>query len=105
VSMSHLIASSSVKKLQQAAKTALAVQDACNLSGVARSFVEALDAIRNSVDYTRTQSLNEHPIVTLFVAKLASLNGSDCLCCACTSVYSRAAKACEEIANGQGVTP
>lgn len=69
--------------LQQAAQTALDVQDACNLSGVVRSFEEVVvnaiwpEARRlgKGTDY-----INTHPIVTLFLDKLTSLNQSQCSC-------------------------
>ncbi len=69
--------------IQQAAKTALECQDACNLSGVLASFKEIVheviwpEARRLGKG---TEFVNTHPIVTLFLDKLASLNRSQCLC-------------------------
>jgi hypothetical protein len=65
--------------LQQAAADAIACQDACNLSGVAHSLIDALDAIRETAEYREggTRVLNQHPIVTLYLAKLADLNRMD----------------------------
>jgi hypothetical protein len=64
--------------IQQAAQLALEVQDACNLSGVAYAFAEkVLPAIWNESRQQNkgTDFVNSHPIVTLFLDKLASLNG------------------------------
>lgn len=69
--------------IQQAAKTALDCQDACNLSGVLASFKEIVheviwpEARRLGKG---TEFVNTHPIVTMFLDKLASLNRSQCLC-------------------------
>ena len=69
--------------LQDAAKEAIQVQDACNLSGVLRTF----DAIVMDVLWPEARRLgkgnewvNEHPICYLFLDKLLSLNGCQCLC-------------------------
>lgn len=54
------------------------VQDACNLSGVARSLAEATtwiwaeaNAFGQGTDY-----VNSHPVVTLFLCKMLALNGT-----------------------------
>jgi hypothetical protein len=63
----------------QAAQTALDVQDACNLSGVAKSLAgPIMDALwaEAGVKGKGTEWINQHPIVTLFIDKLAHLNGS-----------------------------
>jgi hypothetical protein len=60
--------------IKEAAQMALDVQDACNLSGVVHSFAEVVTALRNSPECTGTDWVNEHPIVTLFLDKLSSLN-------------------------------
>ncbi len=62
---------------QQAAQTALDVQDACNLSGVVFSFAEAMNAVCEEQQRIGqgTKWKNEHPVVYLFVSKLADLNG------------------------------
>lgn len=61
------------KTMQQLAADAIAIQSACNLSGVARSLAEACVFLYSQVPSTRY--VNEHPVVTLFIDKLASLNG------------------------------
>ena len=61
---------------KDAARNALAVQDACNLSGVLYTFVDAVSAIRDhgTALGEGTEYINAHPIVTLFLDKLADLN-------------------------------
>jgi hypothetical protein len=62
---------------KEAAQTALDVQDACNLSGVVYSFAKVMEAIceeSRRLDSGTTWK-NTNPIVTLFIDKLASLNG------------------------------
>jgi hypothetical protein len=63
--------------LQQAASDALQVQNACNLSGVARSFLEAVKAVNDEANRLNegTEWRNNHPIIRLFVDKLASICG------------------------------
>jgi len=62
---------------QEAAQTALAVQDACNLSGVLFSFADAMHAICEEQQKRNegTKWKNTHSIVTLFLSKLCDLNG------------------------------
>ena len=56
---------------------ALAVQDACNLSGVVKSFSRLLDEIWEEVRLTNggTNEVNEHPVCILFCDKMAQLAG------------------------------
>ncbi len=79
--------------LKQAAQSAIDVQDACNLSGVAHSMLDAIAAIRD--DAANTVQVNQHPIVTLFLLKMCELNG-----CGSTlhETYEPAEKACIAIA-------
>ena len=64
--------------IQQAAKTALLCQDACNLSGVLASFHNIVmdviwpEALRLGKG---TEWVTSHPIVALFLSKLVDLNG------------------------------
>lgn len=60
----------------ETARTAIAVQDAVNLSGVAHSFAEAVSAIWDEAHRQGkgTEWVNTHPVVTLFLDKLADLN-------------------------------
>ena len=59
---------------QQLAQQSLDIQDACNLSGVVHAFSRAMETLRAHPDCTGTDWINTHPIVTLFIDKLASLN-------------------------------
>ena len=68
---------------QQLAQQTLDVQDACNLSGVVHSFSRAMDVLwaeARDGEGRGTEWINTHPIVTLFIDKLASLNGTQCYC-------------------------
>jgi hypothetical protein len=62
---------------EEAARTAIAVQDACNLSGVVHSFADAVSTIWDEAHRQGrgTEWVNTHPVVTLFLDKLADLNG------------------------------
>lgn len=66
--------------IQQAAQEAIQAQDGVNLSGIARSMVEAIteviwpEARRLGKG---TEFVNTHPIVSLYLEKLDSLNGTD----------------------------
>lgn len=72
--------------LQQAAQSALDCQDACNLSGVLHTFHQVVKDVlwpeANKQDQG-TAYVNQHPIVSLFLDKLASLNRTQCLCSPC----------------------
>jgi hypothetical protein len=67
---------------QQAAQTAIQVQDASNLSGVVHSFNEVMGALWLEAHRLGkgTGWVNQHPIVTMFLDKMASLNRTQCLC-------------------------
>jgi DTW domain-containing protein YfiP len=63
--------------LQEAAQTALEVQNACNLSGVLASFHHVvIDALWPEARRLNkgTEWVNQHPICTLFLDKLSDLN-------------------------------
>jgi hypothetical protein len=69
--------------IKRAAETALQVQDGCNLSGILQSFNEIVkDSLWPAAreEGKGTDWINQHPICTLFLDKLASLNQSQCLC-------------------------
>lgn len=61
---------------REAAQTALDIQDAVNLSGVAHAFSQAVSAIWDEAHRTGkgTDWVNTHAIVTLFLSKLTDLN-------------------------------
>ena len=81
------------------ASEAIAVQDACNLSGVVHSFLAAVQAIR-AVN-SDTLFVNTHPIVTLYLSKLASLNATDCLCEHSMAHFHSAYEECKKLAGVQ----
>jgi len=84
--------------IQRAAKLALQVQDACNLSGIVKSFSEVMSAVW--VEASRlekgTDWVNTHPVALLFISKICDLSrytyGNE------TSNFSKAYKACKELA-------
>ncbi len=64
--------------LQEAAKSALAVQDAVNLSAVVLEFNEVCRECLWPAARERelgTSWINQHPITTVFLDKLCALNG------------------------------
>ncbi len=87
--------------IQQAARVALDCQDACNLSGVLASFKEIVhetlwpEARRIGKG---TEWVNQHPICTLFLSKLGSLNRGYFEC-----DYPHASDVCEKFARGETV--
>lgn len=64
---------------QQAAQTALDIQDASNLSGVVASFSEVMTALWTEANRTGrgTDWVNQHPVSKLFAEKVSQLAGSD----------------------------
>ena len=62
-----------MKTLRDLAKDALAVQDACNLSGVVISFAKAISDLRENLPSAGTAAINHHPICILWADKIASL--------------------------------
>jgi hypothetical protein len=76
------------KTMQDWAKDAMMVQDACNLSGVVHSFSEFMRFL--SAQNLGTDAKNSHPISVLFASKIASLTQ-------CDSVISQAWDACQKL--------
>jgi hypothetical protein len=61
------------RTIQQLAQEALDVQNACNLGGVSRSFAKAVEDL---FEHTHgTAERNNHPIVRIWIDKMASLAG------------------------------
>jgi hypothetical protein len=83
----------------QAAHDALACQDACNASGVVHSFDQAMSALWDEAHKQGkgTEWVNRHPIVTLFIDKLASLNRTQCLCSGSMDAVHKATTEVENI--------
>ena len=66
-----------MRTLQQLAQEAIDVQDACNLSGVLRSMTDIVFETLWPIAHETgkgTDWVNQHPIVSLFLSKLSSLN-------------------------------
>lgn len=61
--------------IQQAAQSAIDVQNACNLSGVAQSFAQAMLILRAQPACQGTKWANEHPIAVLYAVQIAFLTG------------------------------
>lgn len=85
---------------KRAAELALDCQDACNLSGVVHSFADAVRALWDEAHATGkgTAWVNEHPIVTLFLDKLVSLNGKGFVTNLNLETYHDATNAAKQIA-------
>lgn len=88
---------------KQAAQQALDIQDACNLSGVAFAFANAVQAVcdeSHKGGATGTEWRNTHPIITMHLLKMCELNG-----CGSTlhESYNKAEKQCQQIAR-DGIT-
>ncbi len=63
--------------MAELAKEALAVQDACNLSGVVHSFSRTMTRLRELLGpKAGTDEINHHPISVLWASKIESLTGS-----------------------------
>ena len=60
-----------MRTLQELAREALQVQDACNLSGVAQSFARAMTDLCKHVEDTSKR--NCHPVALLWADKIAHL--------------------------------
>lgn len=60
--------------IQQMAQQAIDVQNACNLSGIVRTFAEITSAMRTEHGMD-TPTCNRHPVCVLFAHKIADLVG------------------------------
>jgi len=68
-----------VRTWQEMAKEAMAVQDACNLSGVVASFNLILKEVRHRLESEGkggTNAYNTHPICRVYADKIAHLTGT-----------------------------
>ncbi len=65
-----------VRSLVELAREALAVQDACNLFGVVRSYARALSRLWSLLPEAGTEAINRHPIAQLWADKCAHLTGT-----------------------------
>ncbi len=67
------------KSIKELAQMSLDVQNACNLSGVVRSYSGVLTDLWSHADAAPgrgTNWVNQHPIAVLFADKIASLTGT-----------------------------
>jgi hypothetical protein len=87
--------------IREAAQMALDVQTACNLSGVVRSFVRVIDAIRNHPN-VGTVSVNTHAICQLFASKIEDLTQVNY---GLAGNLSAAYATCTRIAAGEPIPP
>lgn len=80
--------------IHEAAKLAIDVQDACNLSGVVRSFAKITEVLWEEARSLKlgTKFVNEHPISVLFASKIASLTG-----CEQPMLFSQAYGVCKDL--------
>jgi len=86
--------------LQQAAQSALDVQNACNASGVLKSLAnEVLDTLWEQAHKTGSGSrwVAQHPIVKLYMYKLGELTGVELS--SLSEGYDAAEDACKRIAS------
>lgn len=65
------------RTLKELAQEAIAVQDACNLSGVILSWSNNISRLRKLMQGSPTNEINFHPINVLFASKVASLTGAE----------------------------
>jgi len=92
-----------MKNLQQLASEALRAQDACNISGIAISFAEAIVNLRRLLESEpgfSTDALARHPITQAWVSKLDSLSGAS-YDCEHASLARTCFNICEDIAEGK----
>lgn len=65
------------RTIKELCSEALAVQDACNLSGVVHSFSRVMTDLRANLPNAGTEAINRHAVSVLFASKIASLTGSE----------------------------
>ena len=87
----------SKEKYVQAHKNAIAVQDACNLSGVLTSFYQDMcvvrDYLRDVLGNSDTDALRYHPVMVMYADKIHSMTMAK-------SFHSAYMK-CAEVADGK----
>ncbi len=85
-----------VAHLRHAAREAILVQDACNLSGVVHSFSRVMSLLSEISNRQRrgTDWKNHHPIAVLYASKIASLTGAEV-----SNVYSKAYDRCTALSD------
>lgn len=93
----------STEAVQKAARDAIDVQDACNLTGVLNSFQRHMAAICESQPEMGTDARNRHPVAVLFINKMADLAGIEREYG--SNEYLDAYAACNSLAAGVNVIP
>ncbi len=85
-----------IAHLRHAAREAILVQDACNLSGVVHSFSRVMSLLSEVSNRQRrgTDWKNHHPIAVLYANKIASLTGAET-----AVVFSKAYTRCQKISD------
>lgn len=71
-----------MKTWKELAEDALAIQDACNLSGVVISFAQVVKDVRALLEAegkASTQLINNHPVCRLWADKIAALTDTQML--------------------------
>lgn len=65
---------------KEMAEAALQVQDACNLSGVVKSFATVVSQVRYRLEHEGnggTDAINNHPVCVMWSSKIGSLTSSE----------------------------
>jgi len=89
-------------ELKDMCKSALQVQDACNLCGVVQEFARIIHELRIGDPYKGTDEINQHPVCVLYADKIASLAGVQGITTRTMDTYSAAYKFCKENAESGG---
>lgn len=98
------LAVDAVKELTMAAKSALAVQDACNLVAVIQSLhctMVMLNRINRDYNFPGTDWVNTHPIVRMYVSKIMHLSQFENGALEISDAYDY----CDNLAKGLPVDP
>ena len=82
-----------MRTIKELCQEAVAVQDACNLSGVVHSFSRVMTDLRAALPSAGTADINRHPVSVMFASKIASLTY-----CESSSEFSNAYDFCKETA-------
>lgn len=82
-----------MKTWKQLAERALAVQSACNLSGIVISFADDIRDVRSLLDQEgkgNTDMVNKHPVAVLYSTQIAFLTGTSHIGCDDIELYGKA---------------
>ncbi len=91
---------SDTRTLQQLAREALGIQDACNLSGLVYAWARSMRRLCELCPDLGTDERNTHPINVLWSDKCASLTGSQY-----GENFTEKYNECEKMAAGNCPTP